>query len=344
MIMANSLTLAAAHARPVTGARVLGSIALGRGPIGDIAVDSAGATVVATNCGDDSISVLDAGLLRAPAVVPVAGEPLAVGLAGGRAFVAASAPTYDFLAAIDVRSKRFLASLPVEMNLTSVAARHDGRRLFVGGTGDHDTVKLARIEVESGRVEAVEVAGAESTVEAVHVSASGRLVYMATSDASAGSLTVIDAATARMVATVPTVSPVRDVVVRTDGRIAYALGCDPHYGGIVETIDITARRALASAWIGGHPIQFALGAGGTRLYVVYRDAIAVVCLITNEILDTIAVEAQPSCVATTLDGARLYVADYSGRITAFEIASPSLGDVVDVETVALPQARELQAV
>ena len=104
---------------------------------------------------------------------------------------------------------------------------------------------------------------------------------------------------------------------------------------------MTARRAFATAWIGGHPIQFALAADGTRMYVVYRDAVAVLCLITNEIVDTIAVDAQPSCVATSPDGTRLYVADYSGRITVFEVtAQTSFDDVLDVETgIAVGGAR-----
>ncbi len=79
------------------------------------------------------------------------------------------------------------------------------------------------------------------------------------------------------------------------------------------------------------------------MYVVYRDAVAVLCLITNEIVDTLAVDAQPSCVATSPDGTRLYVADYSGRITVFEVAAqPSFDDVLDVETVALSEVRELE--
>ena len=104
---------------------------------------------------------------------------------------------------------------------------------------------------------------------------------------------------------------------------------------------MTAKRAFDTAWIGGHPIQFALAADGTRMYVVYRDAVAVLCLITNEIVDTLAVGAQPSCVATSPDGARLYVSDYSGRVTVFAVAA-LFDDVLDVETAALSEMRELE--
>lgn len=339
--MANSSMLVAAVQR-VAEARVFGAIDVGRGPIGDIAVDADGAGLVATNSADDSVSIVDADSMRVAAVVPVGGEPFAVDAAGGRAFVGVSAPTHDLIAAVDTPAKGFLAGLPVDLGVARVAARHDGGRLFVGATSD-DGVKLARIDVESGRVDIASIAGAESTVDALRVSPNGGLVYIVTSDTSGGTIAVVDAATARIVASVPTVSPIRDVVLRGDGRVAYVLGSDPQYGGFVEMIDVPAKRAFATAWIGGHPIQFALAADGTRMYVVYRDAVAVLCLITNEIVDTLAVDAQPSCVATSPDGTRLYVADYSGRITVFAVtAQTSFDDVLDVETVSLSEMRELE--
>jgi YVTN family beta-propeller protein len=330
--MANSLMLAAAPVQRVAEARVLGEINVGRGPIGDIAVDAGDATLVATNSADGSVAIVDADQLKVDAVVPLGGEPFAVAAAGGRAFVGVSAPTHDLIDAVDTRA----------MGVVRVAARYDGDRLFVGATTD-DAVKLARIDVESGRVDTARVAGPESTVDALRISPNGRLVYVATSDTTGGTLSVVDAATARIVASMPTVSPIRDLVVRGDGRVAYVLGSDPQYGGLVEMIDIPAKRPFDIAWIGGHPIQFALAADGTRMYVVYRDAVAVLCLITNEIVDTLAVDAQPSCVATSPDGTRLYVADYSGRITVFAVAARApFDDVLDVETVAMSEVRELE--
>ncbi|MFZ0832479.1 MAG: hypothetical protein WAM92_05230 [Mycobacterium sp.] len=333
--------LSAAPVRRVAEAYVLGGIDVGRGPIGDIAVDAGDATLVATNSADGSVAILDADLLEVDAVVPLGGEPFAVAAAGGRAFVAVSAATHDLIDAVDTRAKRFLAGLPVDLGVVRVAACDDGSRLFVGAT-TADAVKLARVDVESGRIDTARVAGPESTVDALRISSNGRLVYVATSDTTGGTLSVVDAATARIVASMPTVSPIRDLVVRGDGHVAYVLGSDPQYGGLVEMIDIRAKRPFDIAWIGGHPVQVALAADGTRMYVVYRDAVAVLCLITNEIVDTLAVDAQPSCVATSPDGTRLYVADYSGRITVFAVAAPvPFDDVLDVETVAMADVREL---
>jgi DNA-binding beta-propeller fold protein YncE len=106
-------------------------------------------------------------------------------------------------------------------------------------------------------------------------------------------------------------------------------------------MDTASTRVLAITWIGGHPTQFALGVDDTRMYIVDVDRVAVMCMITGEIVDAIAVGTQPSCVAVSPGFGRLYVADYSGAITAYAVASQSsLPDVIDVETIAT--VRELE--
>lgn len=333
-----ALMLTAVDAQPIAEARLLGSINVKRGPIADIAVD--GNWIVATNSGGESVSVLSARTLQVQATVAVAGEPFAVTTVGGRAFVAASAATYDEVSAVDTQTKTFLASLPLDLQVVSVAAGPDGRRLFVAGTGP-ESADLAIVDVESGRVDTVAVAEPENIVGAVRVASDGRRVYVATSDAERGKLTVVNVAKARVAGVVPTVAPIQDFVLSDDDSVAYVLGRDPEHGGVVDTIDIARRRLLTSTWIGGHPTQFALGSDGNRLYIVDVDRVAVLCPITNEIVDAILVGANPSCVATSPDGGRLYVADYSGVVTAFAVPIPSsFGEVIDAETIAV--ARELE--
>jgi len=329
--MTMALMLKAADVQAVAEARLLGSIDVRRGPIADITVDDT--RIVATNSDRESVSVLNGRTLQVEATVPVAGEPFAVTTVGGRAFVAASAATHDSVSAIDTQAEAHLASLPLDLHVVSIAAGHDGRRLFASGTG-LDSADLAIIDVESGRVDTVAVADPESIVGAVRVASNGRVIYVATSDAERGKLTVIDAANGRIVGVVPTVSPIQDFALSDDGTVVYVLGRDPEYGGVVDTIDTARKQVLASARIGGHPTQFALGVDGSRLYIVDVDRVAVLSTITNEIVDDIQVGAHASCVATSPDGGRLYVADYSGVVTAFAVPIPaSFGDGIDAQTI-----------
>jgi DNA-binding beta-propeller fold protein YncE len=232
----------------------------------------------------------------------------------------------------------------LDLDAVGIGASHDGRRLFVSGTGP-ESADLAIVDVESGQVHTVAVADADSIVGAVRVSSNGRFAYVATSDTYRGKLTLIDTEKARIAGVVPTISPIQDFVLSGNGDVAYVLGRDPEYGGFVETIDTTTTRVLATRWIGGHPTQFALGIDETRMYIVDVDRVAVMCTITNEIVDAIAVGTQPSCVAVSPRGGRVYVADYTGTVTAFAVASQSsFGDVIDVEPIAMLRELEPAAV
>jgi WD40 repeat protein len=338
MRMAKALTMSAADVRPLSETRLLGSVYVGRGPISDMVVS--GATIVAANSCDNSVSVLNTHSMTHETVIDVSGEPSAVAVAGQRAFVATAAPTYDAVSAIDTGLQSMLGSLPLELQVVGVVARGDGRKLFVAGDSDGTPV-LAIVDVESGRVHTVDIgSGDGEVVNAVRISPNGRLVVVAISTAESGRLVVIDPARRRVMTAVVTGSPIRDVVLR--GNVAHVLGCDPEFGGNVETIDMKSRRSLTTAWIGGTPTQCVLGADATRMYVVYHDAIAVLCMITNEITDTVAASAHPSCVAVSANGRRLYVADYAGTITAFAITSASaFDDVIAVEAVPRSDVREL---
>ena len=47
------------------------------------------------------------------------------------------------------------------------------------------------------------------------------------------------------------------------------------------------------------------------------------CTETNSVIDTLTVTAEPSCVAVSPDGSRLYIADHTGEITALSVSLDS---------------------
>jgi YVTN family beta-propeller protein len=94
---------------------------------------------------------------------------------------------------------------------------------------------------------------------------------------------------------------------------------------------------------GALPIQMALSADGSRAYVVDYDQVAVLCTVTNDVLETITVGSRPTSLALSGQGDRLYVADVDGRITAFRVTPPS-PMYSPFEAAAFTEARQLEPV
>ena len=68
----------------------------------------------------------------------------------------------------------------------------------------------------------------------------------------------------------------------------------------------------------------------TRAYIVDYDHVAVLCTLSLEVVNTVTVDARPSCVAVDSDGGRLYVADYAGDVTVFSVAVDDAAAVLAV--------------
>ena len=315
---------------------VLGAVDVGRGPIGDIAAD--GTTLVVTNSGDNSVSVIDADTLTVESTVTVTGEPFATAAIDDRAYVSTASASYDSVSVVDTDAKAVIASYPLAFSVTGVAVSPDGKRVFAGRSG-RDQADIAVIDITSDRVGTIDLAGgAGINVDAVRVSPSGKRVYAATSDVRGSRLVVVDAETARAIGAVMIGSPIRDLALSPDGSIAYVLSCDPVHGGIVNVIDLTTHAITGTAGIGGSPMQMTLSADGARAYIVDHDDVAVLCTVTNEVVDAITVGAQPSCVAVSPTGDRLYVADYAGVVTALSVDS----QFIATDVLAVPDLRELR--
>jgi YVTN family beta-propeller protein len=330
-----------AHVDP-DHARV-GTVAVRRGPIGDIA---AGAAVVVTNYGDDSVSFLNPETLAVEDTIGVPGEPFAAVVSDDRAYVSTSSASHDAVSVIDTNTRTVLATYPLAFGVTALAVSPDGKRVYAGRNG-HDHVDVAVIDTTAERVGTIDIAtGAGIGVDAIAIDPTGKRLYVATTDARGSQLVVVDAETARVDRKVWVGSPIRDLAF-ADGT-AYALTSDRVRGGAVSVIDMSTNRITDTIELGiGAPTQMTLSPDNTRAYVVDYDHVAVLCTLSHEVVNTITVDARPSCVAVSFDGGRLYVADYAGDVSAFSIAStmPQLySQFVATDPIVLPELRELEPV
>jgi YVTN family beta-propeller protein len=319
----------------------VGTVAVRRGPIADVAVND---VVVVTNYGHDSVSFLNPDTLLVEETIGVPGEPFAVVVSDDRAYVSTSSTNYDSVSVIDTTSRSVIATYPLAFGVTALAISPDGKRVYAGRTG-HNHVDVAVIDTTAERVGTIDIAsGAGIGVDAIAVDPTGKRVYVATTDVRGSQLVVIDAETARVDRKVWIGSPIRDLVF-ADGT-AYALTSDRAHGGAVSVIEMSTNRVTDTIELGiGAPTQMLLSPDKTRAYIVDYDHVAVVCTLSHEVIATIAVDARPSCVAVDSDGGRLMVADYSGNVTVFTIAStlPQLySQLVATEPIAMSRRRQLE--
>ena len=304
-----------AHVDPDVAA--VGTIAVRRGPIGDIA---AGASVIVTNYGDDSVSFLNPDSLVVEDTIGVPGEPFAAVVSDDRAYVSTSSLSYDAVSVIDTNTRTVITTYPLAFGVTALAISPDGKRVYAGRTGS-DHVDVAVIDTTAERVGTIDIAtGAGIGVDAIAVDPTGKRLYVATTDARGSQLVVVDAETSRVDRKVWVGAPIRDLVF-ADGT-AYVLTSDRTGGGAVSVIDMSKNRITDTVELGiGAPTQMTLSPDKTRAYVVDYDHVAVLDTLTLEVVNSVTVDARPSCVTVNFDGGRLYVADYEGDVSAFSIAS-----------------------
>ncbi|MEU0497708.1 hypothetical protein [Mycobacterium sp. NPDC006124] len=316
---------------------LLKSATIGRGPISDIAVDAD--TVVTTNFGDDSVSVIGADTLTLRGGV-VAGQPTAVKIVGDRAFAAVSSASYDAVVVIDTTSGEIVREYPLSFTVTAIATSADGKRVYAGRAGE-EGVDVAVLDVHAERVGTIYVAkDADATIDALCLDATGRRLYVGLSDSRSSRLLTVDVETARVRRTLEIGAPIRGLALGMDST-AYVLTSDIVDGGVLYVVDLVDNQITADLSVAAAPTQLVLSEDGGRAYVVDYDHVAVVDTEHRSVVAEVSVGARPSAIA--LSGERLFVADYDGGVTSYTVAAPVpmlYSQFVDAS--ALPAPRELE--
>jgi len=292
-----------------------------------------------TNYGGDSVSIIDTDTCRVVDTLAGVQEPFAIAAAGpNRVYVNSVYRAYDSIEVIDVPTNTIAATHPLAFSVSDMVASDDGRYVYASRNGNGGA-DVAVVDITTGRVEVIDVAGPGSTAQCVRTSPDGAALYVGANSPAGGKLVVLGApaddrssgrarwrrrkpARARGGLTVTTVVEiglaVRDVALSPDGAVAYVASCCPEVGAVVDFVDtrtnkITSTRKLGE--ISGNLTGCTVSHDGDRLYLIGDDGVTVLCTLTQDIIGTIAVAEQPSCVVESPDGKRLYVADYSGTVT-----------------------------
>ncbi|BBY62855.1 YncE family protein [Mycolicibacterium helvum] len=300
----------------VTVARTL---APGHGPVSDMAVSPDGRYLVTAHYGADVVCVIDAATLTVTATIDGLSEPYAAVVVGDRAYVSAASNEVDAVVAVDTRTGMPLAAKTFEMTAGGLAVSPSADVLYVARTAD-DIVDIAVVDIETGKFATIEIpAGPGTSVESLCVSADGTRLFAALTTPAGGLLAIIDTSDRAVYDLVAISGSIGDIAVMPNGRTVFGTGWDAEFGGAIHVIDVAGARVTDTIAMGGVPTQLVLGRGGNCAYIVDRNEIAVLCTATTEIVDSVVLGPQLSCLAADPVRSRLYAADYAGAITAMRL-------------------------
>ena len=292
-------------------------------PIGDIAVDPTNGRVVTTHPRDCTVSILDAEDPAVGAAVPLNGDPLAVVVTGGRAYVATTSASYDAVSVLDLDTETISSVHPLAFTITDIAVSPDGAQLFVARTGrlgsDVAVVHLASAEITSIPVAAERA----SSIEVIRIGPTGKL-YAGLSSYGDGALVVIDSARREVVTTLPVGAPVRGIALSPGGTVGYVLAHHPRGAAAVICIDLLRNEIRAVVDVSESATQLVLSPDGDEIYVVCRDGVSVICVSDRRVFNRITFGAAPSCATTSSATGQLYIADHAGNVTTLPAVAPVL--------------------
>jgi YVTN family beta-propeller protein len=127
------------------------------------------------------------------------------------------------------------------------------------------------------------------------------------SNHGSGTVSVIDAPTGAVIATVPVGTQPRGVMAHPNGRRVYVAR---EGSSSVEVIDTLTNTLGAPIAVGANPFGLAMPTDGSRLFVANQvgNSVSVVDTTTNLVTATIPVMGAPIGIAAAPDGSRLYAA------------------------------------
>jgi YVTN family beta-propeller protein len=308
------------------GFTVEAEIAVQQGAVTGIVVSPDGTRLIVTHNGDDSVSLIDTRDGEVAHTIVDIDEPFAVAVSdtGGRAYVSTVSAAYDAILAFDMDANQVVAAHRVAHSVTDLAVSPDGMRVYASRTALNGS-DVAILDTVTGEEDAIGIAAtAGTTAQCVRVSPDGRRLYVAANGPFAAELVVIDTRSNRVVNTIEIGSPIRDIALSRDGATAYVGSCGPDFGAVLDVVD-TRTGAVANTYKIGEIAcwltQLVVSRDGQRAYLVGDRNVTVLSTSTPDVLGSIAVGAQPSCVTESPEGHRLYIADYAGAITVLTTAS-----------------------
>lgn len=229
-----------------------GDVVVARVPVGmhpaHVVVANDGRTAYVTNGGDNTVSVVDTAAQRVIAAIPVGASPhgLRISPDGKQAWVANLKG--GTVSVIDTEGRKQVSQFAVGKGPAQVGFTPDGRFAFVSLSGEN---RVAVIDPASRKV--IHKVAVGTVPIQVYATPDNRLVLVANQGTTARpgtTVSMIDLASLKVVATVKTGAGAHGVVIDRDGGHAFVTNT---YANSVSVIDIAERKVIATVPVGKGP-------------------------------------------------------------------------------------------
>jgi YVTN family beta-propeller protein len=158
--------------------------------------------------------------------------------------------------------------------------------------------------------------------DGVAVNSVGTRVYVA--NFKSNTVSVIDTATNRAIATIPVGSQPSGLTVNLAGTYLYVAN---NAGNTVSVVNTATNTVIATIPVGDTPQGISVNPVGTRVYVANfgNSTVSVIDTATNRVIATIPVGSSPQGVAVNPSGTRVYVANSTSNTVSVIDAATNTG-------------------
>ncbi|MDD4250280.1 MAG: beta-propeller fold lactonase family protein, partial [Methanosarcina sp.] len=215
----------------------------------------------------------------------------------------------DSVSVIDMATKTITATIPVGDGPSGVAVSPAGTKVYVTNSGNN-TVSV--INTADNTVTSTVNVGNDPY--GVAVSPDGTMVYV--TNLNDNSVSVINTATNQVIYTIPVGKWPEGVAFTPDGEKAYVANYYSYSTiSVIDTATNTVISTVNDPEIYG-PSGIAIAPNGKKAYVTsnFNDKLAVIDLLSNQVMTTVNVESGPHGVSVSPDGTRVYVVNGDGNI------------------------------
>jgi YVTN family beta-propeller protein len=175
----------------------------------------------------------------------------------------------------------------------------------------------------------------------IAITSDGKQILTANIDVP--SLSIVDAASRKLVAEIPVGREPRNVALSPDNRRAYVTAMQDDR---VDVVDLEKKQVTASIPVPHQPFAAVTSPNGALLFVSsYRgNVVSAVDTAANKVIKQMKVEAEPRGLALSADGSELYVSHYvHGKISVIDVKAWKIKKVISLAETPEPPNHDQKA-